>query len=243
MQDYISPFVGMSLQDNYKALISGEMGFHWPDEQLQKGYTGTCGVDLLRRAYSFVEILDSDGAFVPEWKGLDYGCGWGRFASVMVTKGRPEQFDLCDAWPKTLSILSELGYQNHIFKVSDLLSEQQLTASTYDFIMSFSVFTHLSAHAFQVNIPVLLAALKPGGNLYITVRHEEFIDHKYKERSEELRQILAKKGFVFLDSGGDLSGEKIFGDMIIDRNYLSQFGRSRYLGQPHANQHVYAISR
>ena len=188
-------------------------------------------------------MLEKDGAFVPGWKGLDYGCGWGRFASVMVTKGGTDQFDLCDAWPRTLTILREMGYRNRTYKVSDLLANGWLPGSMYNSIMSFSVFTHLSAFAFPTNIPRLLDALKPGGNLYITVRHEEFIDHKYKDRADELKSILATNGFVFLDTGGDLNGRKVFGDMIIDRNYLSQFGNARYLGQPHDNQHIYAISR
>lgn len=243
MQSVNNPFEGMSLEQNYEALITGAAGFSWPDEQLQRGYTGTCGPDLLRRAYSFVDMLDKDGAFVPNWKGLDYGCGWGRFASVMVTKGSPEQFDLCDAWPRTLNILRDMGYKNRRYKVSDLLAHGELPPSMYNFIMSFSVFTHLSSFAFETNIPLLLDALKPGGNLYITVRHDEFIDHKYPERSAELKEMVASNGFVFLDSGGDLSGEKVFGDMIVNREYLSRFGEARYLGQPHANHHVYAISK
>ena len=86
----------------------------------------------------------------------------------------------------------------------------------------------------------MLRGLKPGGQLYLTVRHEEFIDHKYAGR--ELRSILRRDGIVFLDSGGDLGQKKVFGDTIIERRYLSRFGRVRYLGQPHSLQHVYAIS-
>jgi hypothetical protein len=238
-----NPYEGKSLEEIYRGLMAGDFGYRWPDEKLQKGYTGTCGVDLLRRAFAFVEILDRDAAFKPNWKGLDYGCGWGRFASAMMSKGRPDQFDLCDAWARTLAIINGLGYRNRVFRVSDLLKPGEIPGGSYDFIMSFSVFTHLSAAAFEANIPALLEALKPNGKLYLTVRHAEFIDHKYKDRAEELKELLNADGFVFLDSGGDLSGEKVFGDSIITQSYLSRFGKVAYLGQPHSLQHVYALCR
>lgn len=73
------------------------------------------------------------------------------------------------------------------------------------------------------------------------MRHDEFIDHRYKDRSKEIRKDLNKNGFAFLDSGGDMNGEKLFGDMIITKQYLEGFGKVRYLGLPHTLQHVYAI--
>lgn len=238
---FTNPFAGMDLKKNYEVLMAGTAGPRWPEEKLQKGYTGTCGVDLLRRAYSFIDILDKDGAFKPGWKGLDYGCGWGRFASVLLTKGTPQQLDLCDAWAKTLSILSDLNYQNKVFRVSDMLKSGEIPKGAYDFILSFSVFTHLSPAAFENNIPQLVAALKPGGKLYITVRHSEFFKHKYPDRANELDAKLREDGVVFLDSGGDISGEKVFGDTIVLPEYLARFGKPSYLGLPHTLQHVYAI--
>lgn len=238
-----NPFEGLSLPEIYGGLLDGRFGPRWPDEKLQKGYTGTCGVDLLRRAFQFIEMLERDGAFKTGWRGLDYGCGWGRFLSTLRSKGTASQMDGCDAWAKTLGIISDLGYPNHVFKVSELLLPDEIAESAYDFIMTFSVFTHLSPRAFDQNIPVLLSGLAPGGRLYMTVRHDEFINHKYKDRSDELGSILARTGIVFLDSGGDLTGEKIFGDTIVARDYLDRYGKVRYLGQPHPLQHVYAIDR
>lgn len=247
---HADPFDGLSLPEIYNILLTGGSGTNaprWPDEKLQKGYTGTCGVDLLRRAFEFTKMLATDGAFVPGWRGLDYGCGWGRFASVLLTKGKPSQLDLSDAWPKTLSILAELGYQNRVLAVSELLNPGEVPETEYDFILSFSVFTHLSPVAFETNIPVLLAGLKSGGKLYFTVRHDEFIDHKYADNAVQCREILARDGVLFLDSGGNLGTEKVFGDTVITPAYLSSFVRPpntiRYLGQPHRLQHVYVIEK
>jgi hypothetical protein len=246
-----NPFEGLTLTQIYTALTSGGDQFpHWPDEKMQKGYAGTSGVDLLRRAFTFIEMLEEDNAFRSAgknqlWKGLDYGCGWGRFASVMLTKGTPEQFDLCDAWPVTLRIIRDLGYKNKIFQVPELLKEGDIAPNAYDFTLSFSVFTHLSKKAFEQNIPVLINGLKPGGKLYVTVRHEEFIGHKYAARQQELQKLLRTDGIVFLESGGDIGSgsDKVFGDTMVTKEFMSSFGDAHYLGQPHSLQHVYSITR
>lgn len=240
---YINPFEGLGLEEIYSGLIDGSFGPSWPDEALQAGYTGTNKIDLLRRAFSFLDILEKDGAFKADWKGLDYGCGWGRFASTSLSKGTADQLNLCDAWQITLDHISKLGYQNHIFKVPSLLTKESIPEKTYDFILSFSVFTHLSPRSFDKNIPVLLDGLSEGGTLYLTVRHDEFITHKYPERKKEIESVLKNDGIVFLDSGGDMNKENLFGDTIIVPEYLEKYGNVRYLGLPHTLQHVYALSK
>ena len=243
-QQHVNPFEGLTFSQIYEGLMDGRFGPRWPSEQLQKGYTGTLGVDLLRRAFMFVEMLEQDGAFSEEdWRGLDYGCGWGRFLSVLLSKGTPDQADGCDAWERTLQIISELNYDNRIFRVSELIEPGEVPNQAYDFVLSFSVFTHLAHKAFHHNIDALLPALKPAGNLYITVRHDEFVGHKYKDRAGEIRGDLASNGIAFVDSGGNLGSAKVFGDTIVAKDYLRRFWNARYLGQPHSLQHVYALSR
>jgi SAM-dependent methyltransferase len=244
MDDKRSAFGDLPLPEIYAGLLSGRFGPKWPNEAMQRGYVGTYGVDLLRRAFKFTDILEQDGAFAnPDWRGLDYGCGWGRFASVLLAKGSAQQLDLCDAWAATLQILGKLNYENRVFKVPELLGAGDLPSREYDFVLSFSVFTHLNDEAFHRNIPVILESLKRGGQFYFTVRHEEFIAHKYSDRANDLSGTLSKDGFVHVDSGGSKTPEKVFGDMIVLPSYLEQFGRVRYLGQPHSLQHVYAIGR
>jgi len=236
---YQDPFKGLSNREIYAGLLDGRFGPRWPDERVQAGYAGMYGPALLKRAFDFIDILDRDGAFKKEWKGLDYGCGWGRFPSSLLSKGTADQLDVCDAWERTLEIIGQLNYRNKIFKVSELLEPSEIPADTYDFIMSFSVFTHLSPIAFEHNIPILLKGLKKDGSLYITVRHDEFFDHKYPDKAAELRAILKRDKVVFLDTAGDMTGEKVFGDTILTEAYLERFGTVRYLGQPHSLQHVY----
>ena len=67
----------------------------WPSEQVQRHYTAGFGVNLMQRTKSFVDVIAKDGAFSrPDWRGLDFGAGWGRIASYLLTKGAPDQLDL-----------------------------------------------------------------------------------------------------------------------------------------------------
>jgi SAM-dependent methyltransferase len=244
---HADPYEGLDLQQLYEALREGRAGPRWPNENLQRMYAGTDSIPLLRRSLEFIRMLDEDGAFPPGWKGLDYGCGFGRFATLLLSKGTPEQLDMCDAWERTLRVLTNLGHGNRAFQVSELLEPGEIPPGSYDTILSFSVFTHLSSQGYAANLPVLMAALKPGGRFYFTVRHDEFIEHKYADRSAELHAALDKEGFVFTDSGGNLGNEKVFGDMVITRGYLQPFVSEgfelRYLGLPHTLQHVYVVDR
>jgi hypothetical protein len=239
---YTDPFAALPIQEIYRGLVDGRFGPRWPTEQMQRGYAGIHGPVLLRRALDFVNMLAADGAFKPGWKALDYGCGWGRFASVCLSKGSPEQLDLCDAWPHTLRLLGELGYSNRVFKVSELLLPGELSEGEYDFVLSFSVFTHLSRRAFERNIPIIVSALKPGGKFYFTVRHGEFIAHNYGSKAADLREILERDGFLFTSSEGELNSEKVFGHAVITPDYLSRLGAS-YFGTPHSLQHIYVVTR
>lgn len=234
-----NPFQGMHPKQIYAGLLAGDFGPIWPEERFQKGYAGTCGPALVRRAFKFIDILDEDGAFKKNWKGLDYGCGWGRFASTMMSKGSTDQLDLCDAFDHTLKLIDRLNYKNKIFKIPELLSAGDLPENKYDFAFAFSIFTHLSPESFERNIPVLLSSLKKGGTLYITVRHEDFFEHRYQEHAEEYTKELKKKGIMFFEGA---AARKNFGRTAISRDYLDQFGSVRFLGLPHPLQHVYAIS-
>ena len=78
----------------------------------------------MNQAFQFADVLEKDGAFSKlDWHGLDYGCGFGRMTTAMLSKGAPAQLDLCDAWESTLNVIGQLGYQNRIFKVSELVRE------------------------------------------------------------------------------------------------------------------------
>ena len=213
----------------------------WPSQEDQQRYTGGHGVALLERAKNFAELMQADGVFADGWRGLDFGCGWGRIASYLLTKGRPEQLDLCDAWEPTVNLIRGSNYRNRIWQVSEMLSDQDIPASEYDFIYAFSVFTHLTKEAFEHNIERLMRGLKPSGKLYFTVRHEEFA--AALADNTRINVVLDDSGFWSIA----YPDQVYYGETIVTQDYLeSRYGSRgtlRYLGAPEAYQHVYSLSR
>ena len=131
MSQYRSPFLGLTATEIYKMLSNrGEPRDsaipRWPSPDIQRKYVGLEGVEAVQRAMNFIDLLAEDGAFTPAWKGVDYGCGFGRIASLMLIEGNASQLDLCDAWPQALTLLESGGFKNERRLVSEQLREGEL---------------------------------------------------------------------------------------------------------------------
>lgn len=238
------PFQNLSPADIYALLTDPDNDLPlWPNEKIQAGYTSTSGPGAVRKTQAFIDMLDAHGAFVSGWRGLDYGAGWGRIASLMLAKGAPEQLDLVDAWKKSMEILEAGNFKNRRWKVSEIVRPGEIPENEYDFAYAFSVFTHLAPRAFWPNLDALKMSIRSPGSVYFTVRHLEFAQHKYPERLDEISEALDAQGFWYASTTGDLGTEAIFGDMIVSEAHLrGTLGELDYLGQPPGQmQHVYAL--
>lgn len=231
-----------STSENRARDLLGKIGNElprWPAEEAQKKYTGISDLPLMRQTVRFLEALENDGAFAePQWQGLDYGCGWGRFASVLLTKGAATQLDLCDAWPRTIEILKEGGFSNRIFAVSEVMADREIPEGSYDLIYAYSVFTHLRRDAFENNIGVLQRALKKGGKFYFTVRHSDYMTRIKADR--HAFDDLHAHGFWYRPTGNSI----YFGTAVTTREYVEKLpltGSIEYLGEVDACQHLYVI--
>lgn len=241
-----APLAGKSLDDIYSTFTSrDDREFpHWPNEEIQILYTGGSGISLLKRAEKFANALAAAGAFdSPKWKGLDYGCGWGRIASYLLTKGSAGQLDLCDAWEKSLGLINDGGFQNKVYKVSNFLLNGELPEAHYDFIYAMSVFTHLNRESFEWNIGRLIESLKPGAKLFFTVRHDSYIKTQIEAKRVGGGQQLDQDGFWHQT----LQGTGNYGNTAVNHAYLERlcasFGGTRYLGCVESEQHLYELIR
>lgn len=240
------PLADKSLEEIYALFADGGVDNlpRWPDETEQKRYTGGFGVPLLRRAELFVEALEADGAFAnPGWRGLDYGCGWGRIASYLLTRGTAEQLDLCDAWQTSIDLAKAGGLKNKIMLVSDIIQPGEIPAKAYDFCYAMSVFTHLNRTGFESNIKALLAALKPGGKLYFTVRFQSFMDNLIASGRIPNSEKLDADGFWHIT----YESREIYGETAVSSTYVenlcSRFGEVKYLGSPEFEQFLFRITK
>jgi acetyltransferase-like isoleucine patch superfamily enzyme len=214
----------------------------WPEEEVQRRYTGGAGVPLMERAFRFGNLLAERGEFKTGWRGLEFGVGWGRLASSLLRFGSPEQLDCCDAWATSLDLAKKSGLKNKLIKVSEVLKEGELPLSAYDVIYAFSVFTHLDEKTFQSSIKLLLSSLRKPGRLYLTVRHGDFIPRVAQYADKINDAALKEKGFVSaVYPNGTVYGESVCTEDYV-RSFLDPFGRLDYLGLVDVWQHLYVLS-
>lgn len=152
---------------------------HWPDETTQRNYTGSSGQNLMQRTVDFVWVLQSKVPALDRagWRGLDYGVGWGRIASLLRHFGSGAALDCVDAWGESIKLARGSGLDNRMAQVSAMLAPAELPDRGYDFIYAYSIFTHLPAENIVNNLTVLLDVLKPGGKIVFTVREVKFLDY------------------------------------------------------------------
>ena len=213
-------------------LLESDSGLRWPEERVQAQYTGTSGERLLLQATDFLRLLEklTPSLLTPSWKGLDYGVGWGRMASLMTHFGRPEQLDCVDAWDKSLELAKACGLQNSIKRVPPQLRSIDLGMGIYDFAYAYSIFTHLPGSHIVNNTEKIVASLKPGGVFLFTVRDPKFIEFlikndKYRPQVDDLES----DGYWF---GNAQSSD--YGDVIVSEEWLHQklgtVGRLKRIG-------------
>lgn len=204
----------------------------WPEERMQLNYTGASGSELMRRTIDFVELLARNISTLAsaDLRGLDYGVGWGRIASLMGYFGSAISLDCADAWQKSLDLARQCGLRNEMKLVSAYLQAGEVPADTYDFIYSYSIFTHLPETHIVNNAAMLVDALKPGGKLVLTLRESKFIE--FLQRSNKLKPVddrLSSEGYWFGNAQSDDYGDSVVTSNWIEKN-LGALGKVSLLG-------------
>lgn len=209
-----------SLFNEGKKLLGadGLNGIRWPDEAVQRNYTGSSGENLLIRTLDFIDKLAYAAPIIHEknWLGLDYGVGFGRIASVLSLFGSPEQLVCVDAWEKSIKIARESGLQNKLRLVPSLLQDDSIPDASYDFAYAYSIFTHLSEQIFTTNIERIMFSLKPGGVFVFTVRDSIFLEFlKRNNKFHSIEDRYTADGYWF----GNAQNQH-YGDTVVSRSWI-----------------------
>ncbi|QVX14859.1 class I SAM-dependent methyltransferase [Pseudomonas congelans] len=176
-----------------------------PDE-IQRNWNGSSGYDLLLQSCAFMRTLECgvnrfSGRSLDGSKILDFGCGWGRLIRLLYKFTDPANIYGCDPWAKSLEICNESNLTASLALSNYLPTELPFPRVKFDFIYSYSVFTHLSEKAARAAVTACRKHIADDGLLIITVRprsywsvHPESQNHLAKD------QMLAdhdEKGFAF----------------------------------------------
>jgi 2-polyprenyl-3-methyl-5-hydroxy-6-metoxy-1,4-benzoquinol methylase len=150
----------------------------FPDATLQANTTGLSGEAAVRQAAAFHEDVVSAMAKAgtplrPGMPVLDFGCGWGRISRMFMRDVSVRDIHGIDVDPEFIALCKDLfGSDN--FTTCAPMPDGSLPAESFDLVVAYSVFSHLSMPAATAWLHEFHRILKPGGFVGFTTRHESF---------------------------------------------------------------------
>lgn len=205
-----------------------------PEDQVQINWTGSAGHVLMRQSVSFIELVVTayhaySGKSLSDARVLDFGCGWGRLIRLLYKYVPADNIYGVDPWDLSIDICKQSNINANLY-VSDYLPRSLPTPDgvKFDFIMAFSVFTHLSEKATLTAISTLTDYLSEDGLLAITIRPEEYWAFHLKAHPDlnksDVKKLMAthhEKGFAFTPHERDaIEGDITYGDTSMTVEYI-----------------------
>ena len=149
---------------------------------------------------------------------LDFGCGWGRLLRIFIEFNGEKSVSGCDVNKYYIMSLKKTFKKSQIFEIPIKPPYKGLN-NKYDFIIAFSVFTHLTEKNHIRILKELGNSLQENGCLMITVSSENFIKNNKKFRIDvaDLYQLNNKIKYNFF-----LEDEKLpeYGNTLISKDYI-----------------------
>lgn len=150
----------------------------FPPEELQLNTVGKSGVQAVNEAFAFYsrckeyfEVMEQ-----PLQRGmslLDFGTGWGRIARCFIRDlGRHEIFGV-DVTEEFVEICQK-SFRSNNFIVNSPYPPTPIPDERFNFIVAYSVFSHLSEEASAAWVREFWRVLAPGGIVAVTTRSREF---------------------------------------------------------------------
>lgn len=171
----------------------------FPHEDLQRGMHGHCGEVSLHEAHAFFREIKAYAAYAgrpiaAHRRLLDFGCGWGRTLRLFMKDIRPDNLFGTDP---TSRFLTEARRCNQAlnFLSCNVAPPTLLAAESLDYIISWSVFSHLDEFLTMRWIEEFSRLLKPGGLLMLTTQSRRFIAFCAEQRMRRASGIRLEHGW------------------------------------------------
>jgi ubiquinone/menaquinone biosynthesis C-methylase UbiE len=230
-------------------------GFPPPDLQVQ--FVGSDYEQTLREAFLFYTFVKqhADSLKKPlhrKSRLLDFGCGWGRFLRFFWKDINENRLFGCDVNSIILDVCQKTKVPGNL---SLIAPEGRLPYRDkyFDFIIAYSVFTHLPENLNLHWMRELARVSKPGCIFCLTLEPRRFIDFiisippdtdsewyrslsQYVDRSDMLYQQYDSGEIAYLPTYGEHIGRS-FGDAIvplyfIEREWSPFFAIESYVDDP-----------
>ena len=208
-----------------------------PSSEIQKNWTGSDGHILMGQSLAFIKtIISTYHAIackpIKHSNVLDFGCGWGRLIRLLYKYVPADNIYGVDPWSKSIEICNETNIKGNLY-VSEYIPRTLPISNDikFDFIMAFSVFTHLSNNVTKICSSILRDYLSDNGVLAITIRPIEYwtfrLNHNRKNLTEDdINKLIAEHyncGFSFSPhTRNRVEGEITYGDTTISLDYIRE---------------------
>jgi len=207
-------------------------------EKVQNNWTGNSGLPLLVQTASFVRLAAHNcqkllGRGLNDRTILDFGCGYGRILRLMYYYSSPARIWGLDPWEKSIELCRADGVLGQL-AVSDYLPATIPVGDvTFDFIYSFSVFTHLSERAATLALSTLGRYADSGGLFVMTIRPKEYWSKldgvAVIGRPIDRDKLVAeheRSGFAFVSHGRDpIDGEMTYGEASLSFEWIREHAK------------------
>jgi hypothetical protein len=165
---------------NPPVMFSGRPLPGFPSDTIQTNTTGQAGVATLREAFVFyqdcVDTFRRLGAPIEARHHLlDFGIGWGRIARFFLRELPLENISGVDVMEDFVRICRET-FRTDNFYVTTPFPPTRIPDQTFQFIVGYSVFSHLSEEACASWMREFARLLAPGGMVALTTRGRPFFD-------------------------------------------------------------------
>lgn len=152
-----------------------------PDAQLQINTVGQSGPGAMEEAWTFaaqcLARFRASPRFADRGKVLvDFGTGWARIARCFLRDFRAEDMVGVDVDPDFLTVC-RTTFPGPRFLRCEPMPPLLLRDGSVDFIVGYSVFSHLSEATCLAWIAEFARVLKPGGMVAVTTRGRWFFDY------------------------------------------------------------------
>ena len=153
---------------------------HFAPQEVQERTHGTSGEAALREAAGFYKFVSSKAFFrqkaIPAAHFLDFGAGWGRIGRYFL-----RDFDLNCFFafePRRTVCFLARSLNPYLCAFSgEEIPDQALPANWFDFVVGWSVFSHLSEFSTSAWLTELARIMRPDGYCVLTTFGMRFLDH------------------------------------------------------------------
>jgi SAM-dependent methyltransferase len=175
----------------------------FPSDHLQIGTTGAAGRETLAEAYTFYRdcVAGFERCGHPirgSARLLDFGVGWGRVSRFFLNEIPPENLVGIDVDEYLISLCRQLFAVGQ-FEVCSPQPPTAFASGSFDFVVGYSVMSHLSEATCLNWMREFHRLLRPGGIAALTTRARWFFDECIALKSVATEGYALGLAELFLD--------------------------------------------